>query len=451
MPGRWFHGPRRFLADQRGGVSVMLVLMLIPIIAVLGMATEASSWFLTQRAMQNAADSAAIAAASNACAVTDTCHTTSHTPTFVDEAASVATSYGFTDALADTTVSTVKNPCPADNTQTCYWVTITKVAPINLVRLVGFNGDADVSGGGRGQTIGALSVASAKFDPATFCILSLDSSGTSKGIDVNGGSGTPLAGCSLGTNGHASCNQVQGSIAVYALNAPSGCSSISANDKVIPAPLSDPYEALKSNIPVNPCSTYPGTNLTGGTTITLSATPKIYCGNLTLNGDVGISGTGLLVIENGALNLANHKLTSGVGAGVTIIFTAPNPSPGPNASKTMDPNSKGTLDIAAPTSGNWAGVAVYTNPDLKKLVTYKENGNSSTIWNITGLIYMPHATVTLDGNVNKATNGVDCFALVDDTFTSNGGVKLLEHQTKCAEAGLVPPKGGAAQRQALVR
>ena len=34
----------RVVADRRGGVSVMLALMLVPLVAVMGLATETASW-----------------------------------------------------------------------------------------------------------------------------------------------------------------------------------------------------------------------------------------------------------------------------------------------------------------------------------------------------------------------------------------------------------------------
>ena len=68
---------RRFLSERGANVSALMALMLLPIIAALGMGGEGASYFLSQRAMQNAADAAVIAAATNGCAATYPCHTTS--------------------------------------------------------------------------------------------------------------------------------------------------------------------------------------------------------------------------------------------------------------------------------------------------------------------------------------------------------------------------------------
>ena len=57
---------RRLRADERGAVSVMMGFLIIPLVGALALGFEASNWYLTTRGMQNAADAAALAAATNA-------------------------------------------------------------------------------------------------------------------------------------------------------------------------------------------------------------------------------------------------------------------------------------------------------------------------------------------------------------------------------------------------
>lgn len=52
-----------FGADQRGTVAVMMGLLFPVLIGGLGLGFEISTWYLRTRAMQNAADAAALAAA----------------------------------------------------------------------------------------------------------------------------------------------------------------------------------------------------------------------------------------------------------------------------------------------------------------------------------------------------------------------------------------------------
>src|SRR5258707_13541258 len=56
---------RRLRADERGAVSVMMGFLMIPLLGSLALGFEVSNWYMTIREMQNAADAAAVAAATN--------------------------------------------------------------------------------------------------------------------------------------------------------------------------------------------------------------------------------------------------------------------------------------------------------------------------------------------------------------------------------------------------
>jgi len=161
------------------------------------------------------------------------------------------------------------------------------------------------------------------------------------------------------------------------------------------------------------------------------------CGDLQLAGDVTlttVSPGSVLVIENGQLDLNGHTLQTASGSALTIIFSGPTVS---GLSPTHSPTGGGTLDIQAPTSGTWSGVALYQDPNLTSGVDITYAGNSPT-WNITGLVYLPHSSVTFKGAVNKSSNGASCFALVVDNITIDGTGDILAHGS-CAAAGLTLP------------
>src|SRR5438874_13805270 len=61
----------------------------------------------------------------------------------------------------------------------------------------------------------------------------------------------------------------------------------------------------------------------------------------------------------------------------------------------------------------------YQDPTLTTGVDVSAAGNSPT-WNITGLVYMPHASVQLKGAIDKATAGKSCLVLIADNFTLSG-------------------------------
>lgn len=156
-----------------------------------------------------------------------------------------------------------------------------------------------------------------------------------------------------------------------------------------------------------------------------------------------------MVIRNGSLNVDKYTLKTAEGSALTIVFAGPTGISGLTPS--YIPTGSGTLDFAAPTSGDWSGVAIYQDPALTSGVNWSEAGNTPT-WNITGLVYLPKADVTVKGIVNKASvGGRSCFALVVNTFSSSGTTKFLD-QSECPQAGLKPPTSSDyATRTALVQ
>ncbi len=121
----------------------------------------------------------------------------------------------------------------------------------------------------------------------------------------------------------------------------------------------------------------------------------------------------MIVIRNGQLDTNGYSITTATDASAVIIFS------GDNGTYTHAPTGGGTIDIAAPTSGPWSGVALYQDPALTSGVDISAAGNSPS-WNITGLAYFPHASITFSGAVGKATSGKSCFVMVVDTMLING-------------------------------
>jgi hypothetical protein len=172
----------------------------------------------------------------------------------------------------------------------------------------------------------------------------------------------------------------------------------------------------------------------------------ILCGDVQLTGNVSLTTSSpgaVLVIENGQLDTNGYTLQTLAGSGLTVIFS------GTSAGGYTDgPTGGGTLDIAAPTSGPWSGVALYQDPSLTSGVDVSAAGNSPT-WDITGLVYLPHSSVTFSGAVNKSTNGLSCFDLVVDNITINGTGSILS-EGQCTQAGLSMPVGQVPSRGGLV-
>jgi hypothetical protein len=98
--------------------------------------------------------------------------------------------------------------------------------------------------------------------------------------------------------------------------------------------------------------------------------------------------------------------------------------------------------------GPLKGVALYQDPCLTSGVGISAAGNGPT-WDISGLVYLPHSSVTFSGAVNKASNGHSCFAMVVDNLLVDGTGSILE-TGGCAAQGLHMPTGNLPGRGQLV-
>ena len=431
-PGRFGSTLRRFVED-RSGSFIITVGLLMPVLAgMMGLAVENAYWYTHQRNMQNASDAAAIAAATNA------------SGNYVAEARAVAAQLGFTDGQGNVSV-TVTNPGTATGcASSCYVVQIVDAVPLYLSQLVGYKGTAKINN--KGMTLITATAAATSATAYSYCVLALASSGA-QGITANGVPEPDLNGCNVMSNTTAVCNG-------HNLNATfgdahqtnEGCGITQASN--VPA-VSDPYAGLATNIPSDTCGgTYPtepakkkdpalpDANKWSGS-YTLSGN-YVVCGDQQLIGTTTINAAdgAVLVIENGQLDTNGYTLQTADGSSLAIVFTGAN-----NAGYQHVPSGGGTLDITAPTSGPWSGVAIYQDPNLTTNVDVSAAGNSPT-WNISGLVYLPHSSVTFSGAVNKSSRGSYCFAMVVDNITINGTGNIFANDNQCSSAGLTLPRGG---------
>lgn len=449
--------------DRRGNVTVMMGFLLPPLIGTFGLGYEVANWYLITRTMQNAADSAALAAATNGTSSYDT------------EAKAVTAQYGFTDGVNNVTVTASNTAaCPGGGTN-CYSVTITRTVPLFVAQVIGFTGNATLANTVNqqhssvpAQQLTSSAVATQTSISVPLCLLALGKSGA-QDIVTNGNPKANMKDCSVMANTSATCNG-SNLAAPYGLahGKDNGCGVIQVSG--VPQ-VADPYAALASNIPStakNSCGgNFPQADKHGNvpTTNQWTAWPPPNAISLPNNtwvvcGDQQIGGAGttvtvntpsgaVLIVENGQLDLNGNTLTTASGSGLTIVYSGDNGSY--NHVPTSSVNNSGTLDIAAPTSGPWSGIAMYQDPNLNTGVDMSAAGNAPT-WQISGAVYMPNSNITISGAVNKASNGSNCFVLVMDEVTINGTGDILSGDTSagCSAAGLHVPSASVPSRGQLV-
>ena len=454
MPGRQI--PRSFLRDARyrltglrsnqdGNIAVMMAFLLPILAGGLGLGFEASNWYLQTRAMQNAADSAAMAAAANGSSSYDI------------EAKAIAAQYGFVDGASNVKVAASNAAtCPAGG-NTCYSVTISSVTPLYLSQVIGYQGDTVVNGANQ-KLLTSAAIAQQTIIKQPICLLALSQSGSS--LRTNGAPNSNFTGCSVMSNSTATCN---GSNLNANYGLAHGTNNGCGNNQQSNIPLvADPFYALHTNIPSNTCSSYPqetkrGSNWSGGTSLsglkTYSGNVQ-FCGDVQLTGDVVINtpdnvNGATLVIENGQLDLNGHTLSTADGSAVTIIFSG---TSGSYAHYPTDTANNGVLNIQAPSGGNFPGVAIYQDPLLTSGVNVTYSGNNPS-WDITGLVYLPNADVQISGDVGQSKYGADCFVMVAGSILINGTSNIYAQSPNgagCQLAGLNMPSATITGRAKLV-
>jgi hypothetical protein len=327
-------------------------------------------------------------------------------------------------------------------------VTVTHNVPLYLLQVIGYSGNATANGG-PGQSIGATAIATTKTINAPFC---LTAKGTEpkKGYSITAnGIPKPNITCNIAASGDASCVPGANHPLTTGYSDAVGNSANTCSTKTHSVgSVSDPYSTLASHIPPNICkstdySWVPSKKndpaLAGANQWSLNSLPaKNICGDYQLQNDVTISGGGTLVIENGNLDLNGHTLT---GTGLTIIFSGTGGSTYSNEIVSSQPH--GTLNITAPTSGTWSGIAVYQDPAVaQQSLTY---AGITPVWNVTGVMYLPRTDLTADGAIGKPTGGYACITLVVNSISIGGTGDLfyLNPQSQCTLAGVTSPTNAA--------
>jgi Flp pilus assembly protein TadG len=442
---------RRLRKDERGAVSIMMGFLMVPLVGFLALGFEVSNWYSITRGMQNAADAATLAAAIN------------NGSNYDVEAMAVAATYGFVNGVNNITIGVSNTAtCPVTGDQNCYSVSISGSTPLLLSQVVGFQGNGNVNGSLQKQ-LSAVAIAKPS-SPADICVLALAGSGTNPAIQTNGAPTANLNGCNSLSYTGAQCNGHNLGIGTsFTVGSNNGCGAKQmSNQSQLNPP--DPYlQQISGNIAAFPSpsaacpggfgtpETTKGNKSSGGTVLAPSGTLNLAAGNNFLCGDQVLNNTvtvntplgqsAVLIIENGQLDLHANTFQTSPGSALTIVFTG-----GDNTrihAPTDSTNGPGgLLDITPPTTGPWAGIAIVQDPSLQDTngnLDIASAGNSPT-WNITGLIYMPHATINLKGAIDKSTHGNSCLVLVADNFQISGtGGFLKANPLQCKAAGLTTP------------
>jgi Flp pilus assembly protein TadG len=394
------------LRDRRASVAAVTGLVVPVLVGFAGLGTEVGLWLYARQSMQGAADSAAIGAANAVFAGT--------TSRALPEAAAAAAKYGFVDGQGGVGVTVNRPPASGNFTANSSAVEVIIAQPQSRLFSAMFLSD-DV-------TVRARAVA-VSGNQGNACILALDPN--AKGaLTTSGTASVTLNGCSLAVNSTdpSAALLTQGSSIITADSARIVGGVTSSNNSQLvtakgvitgAAATADPYAALA----MPPAGSCDQTKFTAKNTVTLS--PGVFCGGLKLNAGANVTlSPGTYVIDGGSFDVAGGATIS--GNGVTIVFTG-SLSTG-YATATI--NGGATVNLTAPTTGAFAGVAMFADRNEPAGSSFGFNGGSAQ--NITGAVYVPSGSVTYTGG---AVSGAPCTQLVARTINFGGNAVLNQNCT----------------------
>lgn len=389
---------RRFRRDQRGSYLVVTGLAMPVLVGTAALGTEGGLWYVRHRAIQNAADSAAISAAT-------AYYVQGNTTGLATQGQAVAAGYGYVNGASGVTVTVNQPPTSGPHATTPKAVEV--IIHASQTRLLSTLWSADP------LTIAARAVAVGNGGKG--CVIALDPT-AGGAITTQGTANVTLNGCALYDNSSStSALTVGGSGTISAQSVSvvggiSGANSITTTDGIASgqSPIADPY--ADTNYPsFSGCRE---NNYTAKNTVTLD--PGVYCGGLGLNAGANVTlNAGIYYMDRGSLTVNGGATLSGTG--VTIVFTSSN---GHNYA-TATINGGANVNLTAPTTGPTAGIVMFGDRGMPADTPIKLNGGSSEV--LQGAVYIPKGAVSFAGGA-AANNG--CLQMVANTITFTGNANF---------------------------
>jgi acetyltransferase-like isoleucine patch superfamily enzyme len=417
--------PTRFCCDHSGTIAVMTALSLTALVGFAGLGIETTQWYTEKRAIQAAADDAALSAA--------IAYSQGNTSGYTIEGKSVAGTDGFVDGANQVTVTVNKPPASGPYASNASAIQVIINAPAQPVLSKMFIGDF---------TISASSVAIPASASTNACVLALNGVATGAGT-LSGTTNITLKNCSFDVNSNSKTalvlngNSTLTASDVYVVGGDSisnnstltvtGNVMINTNNsmtdpyatRVIPTPAATCIDLgqIQGNVTLNP-GTYCGMDIQAGANVILNPGVYILDGNSKSGGNFDIAGGGTIT-----------------GTGVSIVLT----TSGTAFSKVGDIviNGGSTVNLTAPdaTTG-LASQGIVFWQDSRKPDDGKDNFNGGSTMNLTGAIYLPSQTVSFNGG--NTAGGTGCTQIVASIIVFSGN---SEFDNNCAGTGVtnIPP------------
>ena len=403
---------KRLMRDERGNVLVLGATVMPLLIGGAGFALDTVQISLTKRQLQRAADSAAIAGARSVLQADADAATAAAAAT-----PAVTRDLQINDDVTIEGAPVVGMPTTGThaNNPRAVRVQLRTTQPLTFMSFFGTD-ESEIT----------VEATAAAVTDGSFCMLSLED-GTDPGVTI-GGNATINLGCGISTNSRAAQAITAGGssrVTASPIMAVGGLPTASNNHftsgtQFVPysAEQIDPFESLPTPSPSG-CRAAPPDNKKATTTITPStpgynATEGSFCFNgWDVDSSFNFSGftkPTIVYINGGNFNLGSKADIN--APNVVFVMTG-----SPVAALNM--NAQAELNITAPTTGPYAGVAMYEDRRAPLNRVIKFNGGADVT--INGALYFPRANFEYNGGAGMVATCLQLIARRLD-FRGNGTI-----------------------------
>jgi hypothetical protein len=405
---------RAFVGDERGSVAIQVALVLIVVIGMAALGTEITFLMFKHRQMQSAADSAALGGV--------TALATGYPSDFALEARAIAASAGFVHGVDQVAVTVNRPPTLGNHAGDTSAVEVIVAQPQTL-NMVGLFRAGLFDVGARAVAIQASS--------SLYCILALDPT-ASQALRLQNNAVVSSADCGVAVNSSSeSALYLRNNAAINGPVSVHGNWSLANNAQLNGEPLlnhaaavADPYADVQlGSIPS--CTSQSGTVATNRT---VSLNPGHFCSGWNFQNNTTVNlASGTYYVDT-RMTLANNVVLNGT-EGVTLVI---------NGNYAINISNNVTLNLTAPATGDYAGLAFFGLRTATSSVTHTFQNN--TMLNIKGAVYFPNQIV--DFRNNGATTPGGCTQVIGRLIRISNNVGL---DKDCEGAGVKPIGGSKAQ------
>jgi len=453
---RFRHEARRFRKDRNGAVLIYVTLGLTVFMGFSALAIDGSYLFFMDNRAQTAADSAALAAASQ---LPDELTAETMAINYAEKNIAVG-DYGNVLVASDVDFGSwdggtrvfTEGTAPADAVRVTVRMSNDNANPVQLffANALGYSETGVVAsavatngGGGGGLGEACLQALNPTTEDAFRVVGTADIVG--EGCDIQVDSCHPTS--AFDANGSPSIDltvELGDGVSSGDLNI---CGGLDATPNVdLPpdnhindqsgSPLGDPFGGEPYASMPDPAEYATCSENDYSVQDEVSLSPGVYCGGLELtgNGTANIA-SGTYYIVDGEFKVTGDRAL--VGSEVTFVMTG--------ALSNLDLGGVSSMALSAPLTGDYAGFVFFGDAQNPATDNHKMHGTPLDAFH--GIAYFPNAGVELLGTAGAEGSGADgtddCSVLISDTLFFNGTVNM-ELSTECSDYQGTPPFGGGA-------